>query len=1180
LIGIMLVVAISVGALAFQAMYRLSMQEREQGLLNLARSCAALLDATVDGGSPNDTPVATRLQPLFPLQELGRTGELVITRLHDNAVERLTLRGGAGQMAVERNVWSYERLGEPSRAALAGRTGTMVAKDHRGVDVLTAFTRLDRVGFGIVLKVDMDEVRAPMLRTASRVALVAIFLMEIAALAIIRLMNPVLRRLEESEARLRGIINGAAEGIISIGGDGLVSSLNPAATRMFGWQNGPMTGVPLRTLFPDDADFLEKCATSGLAPETFRLSGCRADGTRIPLELSVSAALGGGGARFTGVVRDLTDQRAAEQVLRSANEILEQRVEERTVSLFRTNQLLRATGEVQSMFLERDQLHAYGHMLDRLLVLAGAASGLVARWAGGERAVTLAVSAGADGWSQAEIQAMVRAVAATGGVVHQPSDESPSDTPFLGIPLVHGDTPVGIVGLRGCSGCDQERLAYLEPFLRACAHLLYEAQREREREQERDKQLAYRRELNSILLNVQDIILRFDLRGTVLWVSPSVATVAGYTTQELLGRNGSELFANYADFYRFLTTLERGYGRVRDFEILLRRHDGSVFWGSANAHYFGDGESGAAGIEGVIRDITSYKRAEQRVEALNRLYTVLSEANKAIVRQRDHLPLYESVCRILVEHGHFCMAWIGEVDEAGNTISPVGFAGKSDGYLDGFSIHLDDPLQKNGPTATAIRQGVPVIVGDIANDERVAVWRDQALERGFRSSAAFPLSDEGRAFGALNVYAGDPDYFNEEHVQLLLSLVADLAYAVERLRVERQNREMVEDLRRINEKLTHHMENTPLAVIEYDESFTVQHWNVAAEAMFGIPSRSAIGASGTIIIPLAQQSRAKRAFKRLLNQNGGWASMNENVTADGRAITCEWYNTPLTDGEGRVTGVISVGHDITEIVHSRNEILALNATLEQRVDERTRELAAVNKELESFSYSVSHDLRAPLRSIDGFSDLVLRRYGDALDETGHDYLRRVRRAARRMSELIDALLELSRVTSCALERGDVDVSGLAAEIVEELRHAQPEHQVEAMIQPGLRAWADGRLFRIVLVNLLGNAWKFTRHRDRARIEVGMEFQCGEPVFVVRDNGAGFDMAYAGKLFGAFQRLHSAEEFDGTGIGLATVQRVINRHGGRIWATAEVNVGAVFHFSVGASRDTQVESLGRKALDAS
>jgi len=250
-----------------------------------------------------------------------------------------------------------------------------------------------------------------------------------------------------------------------------------------------------------------------------------------------------------------------------------------------------------------------------------------------------------------------------------------------------------------------------------------------------------------------------------------------------------------------------------------------------------------------------------------------------------------------------------------------------------------------------------------------------------------------------------------------------------------------------------------------------------------------------------------------------------------------------------------------EIEKANTEIRRLNAELEQRVRDRTAELEAVNRELEAFSYSVSHDLRAPVRSITAFSQAVLEDYQDKLDEEGVKYLRFAADAGKRMNVLIEDLLNLSRVTRVELIRGEVDLSALAQGVVANLRKQEPQCVVEVDIAPDLRVQADLGLLRIALENLFGNAWKFTSRTSKAKINLSSIDENGAVLFFIRDNGVGFDTAHAHRLFGVCQRLHSAQQFPGSGVGLATVKRIFNRHGGKIWAEAKVNERATFYFSL-------------------
>ena len=248
-----------------------------------------------------------------------------------------------------------------------------------------------------------------------------------------------------------------------------------------------------------------------------------------------------------------------------------------------------------------------------------------------------------------------------------------------------------------------------------------------------------------------------------------------------------------------------------------------------------------------------------------------------------------------------------------------------------------------------------------------------------------------------------------------------------------------------------------------------------------------------------------------------------------------------------------------ELYRAQQELRRYRTQLETLVEERTIALTAINRELEAFSYSVSHDLRAPLVSFDGLSQTLLEKYGNQLDATATDYLQRMREASKRMTSVFDGLQMLFRLTSGEIRREDVDVSTMAGEITQELRTAYPGRRVDVDIASGITVSGDQRLVRILLANLINNAWKFTGSQENARITIGQEAVDGESRIFVKDNGVGFDMIDSHRLFGAFQRLHSQSEFSGAGIGLATARRIVNRHGGRIWAEGAVGEGATFYF---------------------
>lgn len=313
------------------------------------------------------------------------------------------------------------------------------------------------------------------------------------------------------------------------------------------------------------------------------------------------------------------------------------------------------------------------------------------------------------------------------------------------------------------------------------------------------------------------------------------------------------------------------------------------------------------------------------------------------------------------------------------------------------------------------------------------------------------------------------------------------------------------------------------------------------------------------------------AMSRLLEEGADYRIEYRVRLPDGGTRHINSFGTIDRDVAGNPLRVVGVNYDVTSRKLAEIEIRSLNQDLERRVAVRTAELEATNRELEAFSYSVSHDLRAPLRAVDGFSLALAEDAGPVLDPISRSHLDRIRAAARRMGQLIDDLLHLSRVTRVALKRVPVDVSALAWEVAQALSAQAEGRQAQVSITAGMRAHADEGLLRIVLENLIGNAFKFTSKRDCPVIEIGAEAGESGTVFHVRDNGAGFDMGYAGKLFGAFQRLHGRDEFPGTGIGLATCQRIVHRHGGRIWVDAAVEKGATFFFTLDPDASFRADS---------
>ncbi len=362
---------------------------------------------------------------------------------------------------------------------------------------------------------------------------------------------------------------------------------------------------------------------------------------------------------------------------------------------------------------------------------------------------------------------------------------------------------------------------------------------------------------------------------------------------------------------------------------------------------------------------------------------------------------------------------------------------------------------------------------------------------------------------------------------------------------------------------------TDYAILFLDAQGRIASWNAGAQRIKGWRPEEAIGQHFRMFY--TEEAVASGHPERELEvaaRDGRYEEEGWRVRKDGSRFWANVVITTMRAPHGALLGFVKVTRDITERREAQLALEHAAADLEKRVNDRTQELEDVNRkleatnhELESFGYSVSHDLRAPLRALDGFSKLVLMSAADKLDDTERDHLARVRAAAQRMSQLIDDMLSLSQLSRATMKPTEVDLTAIAREIVADLRRSSPERHVDVTIQEGMSAHGDHRLLRIALENLLGNAWKFTRKRPDATVEVGAVERDGRRVWHVRDNGAGFDPTYASKLFIPFQRLHSTSDFEGTGVGLATVQRIVRRHGGDIWFDSAPDRGATFFFTL-------------------
>jgi PAS domain S-box-containing protein len=381
-------------------------------------------------------------------------------------------------------------------------------------------------------------------------------------------------------------------------------------------------------------------------------------------------------------------------------------------------------------------------------------------------------------------------------------------------------------------------------------------------------------------------------------------------------------------------------------------------------------------------------------------------------------------------------------------------------------------------------------------------------------------------------------------------------------------------LEEVREHLAAVVESSDDAIISKTLNGMVTAWNSGAERLFGYSSAESVGKPMDRLLPLERATEESDILARIARGERVDHFETVRVRKDGKRVDISATISPVKDSSGAIVGVAKIARDITQRKTSEVEILKLNDELEEKVKLRTAQLEAANKELETFSYSVSHDLRAPLRHISGFSQLLVEEFGANLAPGARHYLDRIQAGTQNMGVLVDELLHLARVGRHALNRRTTNLKELVAEVITLLLPESEGRQVEWAISDLSTAQCDPVLVRQIFQNLLSNALKFTRPRAQAVIEVSCREEGGQPVFMVRDNGIGFNMKYVDKLFGVFQRLHRAEDFEGTGIGLATVQRIVHKHGGQVWAEGELDKGAAFYFTLGLGK--QAKSKNNRA----
>lgn len=696
-------------------------------------------------------------------------------------------------------------------------------------------------------------------------------------------------------------------------------------------------------------------------------------------------------------------------------------------------------------------------------------------------------------------------------------------------------------------------------------------------------------------------------------------------------------------------------------------------------------DDSVAGVAVLAINVTDRVRMEESLRRVNRELQAISKCNQKLLTANNELTLLQDICEIICAEAGYRMAWVGYVEyDKEKTVRPMAWAGNEDGYLPLAKISWANTKRGQGPAGITIRTGKITSIQDFNSDPAATPWKNDAIERGYRSAVALPLKDaDNQIFGTLCIYSIEQNAFTPEEMRLLGELAENLAFGIvvlrersERDRVNQALQESEEKYRNIFEesfdglfitsiegkildmnkkgiqlfgyeskdeilkldlvrdvyayppdrkrildmvntlgtaeyevvvkkkngqlintlcaltavkdengkiisyrgiisditaqKQTQEKVNHLAAIVESSENAIIgktldgiiTSWNKGAEKTYGYTEKEVLGKSISILIP--QGNEEELSF--ILNKMKSGESVDHFETIrqrkDGQLIDISLTLSPVFNSDGKIIGASTIGYNITERKRIEAEILKLNQDLEQRVKDRTAELEFSNHELEAFSYSVSHDLHTPLRHIISYVDLFKEKQSNNLDEQSKHFLDNIVQSSKKMNLLIDDLLMFSRLGRNEMKKSRVNLGDIVKEIIAEFEPETKGRSIEWHITEFPFVNADSSLLHMVMVNLISNALKFTRPRIVTKIEIGsIQNDPSETIFFVKDNGVGFDMKNVDKLFMVFQRLHHDEDFEGTGIGLANVRRIISRHGGKTWAEGQLDHGATFYFSL-------------------